>query len=215
MANRIFTQLFSSNEDHPTHHELVMLGREWGWLLAMGFLLTLLGFFAFSMPLVSTVSLTFALAVLLLVSGLVYLVQAVRLRHRHGSANRFLRSALALIVGGLILRFPQGGILGVALALSFYFLVSGTAQWILFYSMRSLNGAGWVLFSSVTSFLLGVYMIITFPFSAIWVPGLLVGIDLAFAGVSMMGWAISLRRLHVGQSPHRTRRGSVLRPSTT
>jgi hypothetical protein len=39
-------------------------------------------------------------------------------------------------------------------------------------------------------------MIATFPISALWVPGALLGIEFVIYGISMIGFSFGLRRLH-------------------
>lgn len=182
--------------------DLGSLGKNWKWLVATGVLYIILGVIAFSMPVASTIGLTFALGIILLIGGGFHLVHAFQLRHHHGAPTRFLQSAIAIITGALMLRYPGGGMLALAMALSFYFFVSAAAQWLLFISVYPHSGSAWGLVSSVISFLLGVFIVVTFPFSAVWVPGLLLGIDLLFGGAAMIALAMSIRQ------PASTRRTS-------
>jgi uncharacterized membrane protein HdeD (DUF308 family) len=167
------------------------LSGEWGWILATGIAYVLLGAVALAMPVASTLGLTITLAAVLLVGGCLHLLQSIQVSRRDGASVRFVQSALAIITGGLILRYPEGGMLALALALSFYFFIGAAAQWILFTALRSEPGAGWGLLSAVTSLLLGVFVLATFPISAVWIPGTLLGIDLIFAGSAMIGLAWS------------------------
>jgi uncharacterized membrane protein HdeD (DUF308 family) len=191
-------------------NQVVPMEKYWKWMLFAGVLFVILGFIAFSMPIASTVGLTFGLAGLLLAGGIIQLVQAFQLRRHPGNAGRFFRSALNIVIGAMMFRYPEGGLMGVALALSIYFLFNAVSQWILFYSMRPMPGLGWGIVSSIASLILGVYILITFPFSALWVPGALLGIDLLFSGSSMIGFAFSLRRMDTSLSSRST---STLRPS--
>lgn len=173
-------------------HEVARLGQHWGWMFASGVLYLLLGIFALNMPIASTLGLTFAIGGVLVVSGAIQLVQAFRLRNHSAAALRFLQSFVSLLVGGLMLRYPGGGMLGIALALSFYFFLSAAFQFTVYSGLRPMRGSGWGLVSAILTFALGIYMVFTFPASALWVPGLLLGIDLIFAGVGLMSlsWAI-------------------------
>jgi uncharacterized membrane protein HdeD (DUF308 family) len=172
------------------------IGEHWIWALTTGVLLILLGGFGLTMPVPSTVGLTFAIATLLLASGAIQLVHAVKMWKHRGETIRFLQAFLALAGGGLIFRYPESGVLGIALVLSLYFIISAAMQVALYMSLVREPSRYWVLLSSISSFVIGVYLIATFPFSALWVPGLLVGVDLIFAGVSLIGLAISARSTH-------------------
>jgi aquaporin Z len=195
MKNNTFDPLSMSGLA-VSEKEIAALGQHWGWILATGIVYVLLGFWAISLPVASTVGLTIGLAAVLIVGGIVRLVQAIRLRHRHGMALRFFQSALAIVVGGLMLRYPSGGMMFIALSLSFYFFTSAVTQWIFFSAAKPYQGRWWGIASSIVSFILGVFIILTFPFSALWVPGTFLGIDLIFAGAGMMGFSFVGRKLH-------------------
>jgi uncharacterized membrane protein HdeD (DUF308 family) len=179
-----------------TFEDMSHLGKKWIWILLAGVVYLALGVFAFFMPVSSSVGLTFALAALLLVGGLVDLFHAFQLRQRHGALTRFLQSLLAIIAGALMLRYPGGGMLGLALILSFYFFFSAAFQTAVAFSIRPHKGWGWTLVSAVASLVLGVYIVATFPFSAFWVPGVLLGVNLIFSGSAMIGLALAVSSHH-------------------
>jgi uncharacterized membrane protein HdeD (DUF308 family) len=180
----------------PEHNDISLrdmseLSNHWGWMLAASLCFIILGTVAFSMPLASSIGVTYGIAGLFLAGGAVHLIQAIQLSRKRGSLTRFFQSILSLVVGGLILRYPEGGMLSIAVALSFYFFISAAAQFILATSLRAYQGWGYL--GALISFSLGVYIIFTFPFSAMWVPGTLLGVDLVFAGATLMGLAFTLR----------------------
>lgn len=174
--------------------EIASFKKHWAWMLVAGVLYVLLGVLAFSMPVASTVGLTLFISSLLLAGGIILFVQAFRMRHEIGSATRFVQSLIAIVAGGVMLRYPNAGMMGVALMLSFYFFINAAAHWILASSLRPIKGLNWGYFSAACSFLLGVYILATFPFSALWIPGTLLGIDLIFAGCTMIVFSMSIRR---------------------
>lgn len=177
-----------------TIDEMDRIGHHWLGICVTGILLILCGAAAFALPIASTLSVNFGLAALLTAGGVVWLFQAVRLRRRRGTVVRIVQSVLAILVGGMIFKYPSGGILSVSLALSFYFFISAAAQFLLATAMRPLPGWWWGYVAAATSFLLGLYIVVTFPFSALWIPGALVGVELVVAGVSLVAFAIQLRR---------------------
>jgi uncharacterized membrane protein HdeD (DUF308 family) len=103
---------------------------------------------------------------------------------------------VALAAGIVILRFPDAGMLGIAIVLTFYFTMSAAAKWVLALGMRPHRGWIWAFLSATASFLLGMYIIMTFPFSALWLPGFLLGIDLIILGSSLIGFSFNLKKLH-------------------
>lgn len=185
---------FTLGNPSLTGEDLHDLGRHWAWMLTAGIIYILLGILAFSLPVASTVGVTIGLAALLLVGGFVNLVHAVQLRHRNGSMARFLQAIVSIITGGLMFRYPEAGLLGLAIALSFYFFMSAGTQWVLSSSVPNQKGWNWGLTNALVSFFLGVFILFTFPVSALWLPGTLLGIDMIFGGVAMASLAVHCHR---------------------
>ncbi|MFL5813008.1 MAG: hypothetical protein ACJ763_05475, partial [Bdellovibrionia bacterium] len=51
---------------------------------------------------------------------------------------------------------------------------------------RHVRGSGMLLISSAISFLLGILLVAQLPFSALWIPGIFLAVDLVVGGVSLM-----------------------------
>ncbi len=158
-----------------------------------GIVCMLLGIGAILAPLMSTIGLTIGVGAFLAASGIMQLVHAVKLRQHNGKWLRFGQSALAIIVGLMILVYPLGGIFGITLSLSFYFFVSSVINWIHASAMQSGEARGWGRLGAAISFILGVYILATLPISAFWLPGTLLGVDLLFGGLGLIGVAITVR----------------------
>ncbi|MDR3607785.1 MAG: HdeD family acid-resistance protein [Oligoflexia bacterium] len=193
--------------------QLSRLGQNWGWFLAAGISFIVFGIAALTWPVTSTLGLTFALGALFTVSGVVNIIQSIRLRKETGNGWHVLQAVTALAAGLLILRYPASGMLGIAIAMTFYFFVSAAAKGVIAFGMRPLAGWGWALASAIASFILGAYMIATFPISALWVPGLLLGIDFIFHGSSLIGFSSDLKNVHrklrqIGEGPSEERKSA-------
>jgi len=171
------------------------LSQHWGWILFFGILYLILGLIAFLMPVASSIALAATMGALLAISGVIQLFHAVQLRHESGSGGRFFQSILALVAGGLMLIYPGVGIFSIAITLAFYFFLSAFSKWVMAYSVRPNKGWGWILTSSICSFILGAYIVASLPVSALWVPGTLLGIDFVVAGLSLIRVSTELRHL--------------------
>jgi uncharacterized membrane protein HdeD (DUF308 family) len=180
----------------PLRDELARFGRSWGWLTAGGIVFILLGMAAYLWPVASTLALTVALGWLFVAGGLLRVAQAIQFRREIGTGWRVFDALLSLAAGVLLLRYPAGGMLAIAIAMTFYFFMSAVLKATVAYAARPLAGSGWALVSAIASFALGVYMIATFPVSALWVPGILLGIDFVIYGASLIGFSFNLRNLH-------------------
>ncbi|MGZ3745081.1 MAG: HdeD family acid-resistance protein [Pseudobdellovibrionaceae bacterium] len=173
-----------------------VLGRNWGWMFAAGVAYICLGVFALLVPTASTIGLTFALACLFIATGIIQFVHAVKLRHEQGGVMRFLQSLLAIVAGVLIFLYPGIGMYGISLTLSFYFFIGAAMHWILAQAIAPGRARMWVYLSAIASFALGFYIVFTFPISALWVPGTLLGIEFLFSGTGLVGLAWAIRKLY-------------------
>lgn len=173
--------------------EIRLLGKSWGWLLFAGIALVVIGVVALLMPLASTLGVTIALGALFLAQGVVQLIHAVQLRHHEGNIHRFLAAALGIVLGTLMLWQPGFGMLGISLMLACYFFVSAVINWVYAQEISRENGRIWLYLGTAASFLLGFYIVFTFPLSALWLPGMLLGIEFVFNGMGLIGLAFAVK----------------------
>lgn len=175
--------------------KLETVGKNWGWVLAGGLTLMFLGIVTLNWPVSSTVSLTFALGIMLIASGVVHTVHALQMRHKPGLGWRLLQTLASVAAGVLMLRYPLAGMEGIAIAMTFYFFVSAAAKSLIAFSLRPVRGWGWILASAVASAGIGVYVLVALPAAALWVPGFLVGIDFVLYGASLVGISLDLKHI--------------------
>ena len=109
---------------------------------------------------------------------------------------RLLWALLTVIVGLWLIVEPHNGTLTLTLVLGIYFLFMGLTRIAVAFAGRGQQGAGLVGLSGVAGLLIGILVLAKFPSSADWAIGLLVGIDLIFAGwtcsVALVGKDCSL-----------------------
>lgn len=168
--------------------------KHWGWTLFLGILFLVCGIFAIIAPLAAGVGLQFFLGWLLVITGI---VEAVRAFQSTGWKGFLLDLLLAVIYvgGGLLLVFrPLAGLLAMGTLIPFFFIVEGIFRIILSIRMEKGSGWGWVLFHGIFSIFVGVLLFSQWPFSALWVPGLIVGIWMIYVGVTTTAIATAVRR---------------------
>ena len=111
---------------------------------------------------------------------------------------RLLWAFLTVIVGLYLIVEPHGGTLTLTLVLGIYFLFMGVTRITVAFLARGQQGAGLVGLSGFAGLLIGILILAKLPESSDWAIGLLVGIDLIFAG-----WTLTSRR------PRRQRPGQA------
>jgi uncharacterized membrane protein HdeD (DUF308 family) len=105
-----------------------------------------------------------------------------------------LAGLLALVVGALFLYRPIGGLASLTLLIACYLFASGLFRAVISIANRYQRW-GWNLAYGIIAVLLGVYIVASWPVSALWVLGTVVGAEIAARGVVMMTMSWGLRDL--------------------
>ena len=165
------------------------------FFLAEGVILVLLGALAIFLPLFATVTITIILGWIFLASGIVGLITTFGARLAPGFWWSLASALIALAVGFVLLVEPITGALSLTLVLIVFFTVEGIAS--IMYALehrRELSGRWeWMLISGIVDLLLAGIIFAGFPGTAAWALGLLVGINMIFGGVALVGIAAHAR----------------------
>jgi uncharacterized membrane protein HdeD (DUF308 family) len=78
----------------------------------------------------------------------------------------------------LILLHPVAGTAALGLVLAVYFLLDGFAGVSAAWELRPRSGWGWLMFNGIVSLGLAAVFIAGWPFTTVWLVGLLIGISL-------------------------------------
>ena len=100
-------------------------------------------------------------------------------------------------------RRPVNGTLTLTLVLGIYFLFMGLTRTTIAFIARGEPNAGLLGLSGVAGLLIGILILAEFPSSADWAIGLLVGIDLIFAGWTLTSVALSAKTSPAANAPAR------------
>ena len=109
-------------------------------------------------------------------------------------AGAVLTGLVSLVAGAWLLLNPAAGALALTFLLAAYFVATGVVKAIAAFQLRGVGGSGWTFLSAACSILLGLLVFSGWPGSAVWLIGLLVGIDLLF-----YGWALIALRAAVNK----------------
>jgi uncharacterized membrane protein HdeD (DUF308 family) len=175
-------------------HELEAIRGNWGWLLALGIILIVLGTAAVAMPFVASLATAMAFGVLLLMGGIAQLVGASWTRDWSGFFLSLLAGLLYVVLGFLFLRDPGDALLAMTLLLACVLMVGGLFR-IIGSLMYRFPHWGWVCTGGVINLILGIMIWQQWPFSGLWVIGLFVGIDMIFNGWTWVMLSLALKKL--------------------
>lgn len=166
------------------------LRRSWRALMAVGILAILLGCVAIMVPAVASVATAVFIGWILLIAG-AFLVAGAFTAHSIGTVVLRLAWALLTVIVGLWLIIePDSGTLTLTVVLGIYFLFMGVTRIAVAFAARGRQNAGLVGLSGIAGLLVGILILAELPSSADWAIGLLVGIDLIFAGWALVSVAL-------------------------
>jgi uncharacterized membrane protein HdeD (DUF308 family) len=174
--------------------EVQQLHRSWGWFLAAGAALILVGVLAIGYPIAATVTTVEVFGVLLLVGGAVEIAGGMWARRWGGFFLHLLCGLLSLFVGAVLIDRPLIGAEVYTVLLAVFFVACGLFRVFSSASQR-FSGWGWNLLSGAVTFLLGLMIWRQLPVSGLWVIGTFVGIDLIFIGWSWVMLGLAARSI--------------------
>jgi uncharacterized membrane protein HdeD (DUF308 family) len=161
---------------------------------ALAILLIVLGILAVLLPVESSLGVVVVISWLLMIGGAVHLIDVFRgawAWHKMWT----IAVAIAFFLTGLFLRLNLGiGLAALTLALIAFFLAQGVIHIVTYFRTRNSGTSGWLLFHGIVDVILAVMIWRHWPSGALWVVGLLVGINLIFTGTTRLMVAIALHR---------------------
>jgi uncharacterized membrane protein HdeD (DUF308 family) len=163
----------------------------WGWLLALGIAMILLGSIALGDALVVTLISILLLGWLLIGAGILHIIHLVRnLEGR--SVWHIVNVILDLVAGFYFVTHPGLGAVTLTLVLAAFFLVSGITRLIAAFQ-ANLPHRVWPIVDALISISLGVMLWIHWPWTGLWFIGFAVAIGLIFRGWGLVMIAFALR----------------------
>jgi uncharacterized membrane protein HdeD (DUF308 family) len=165
------------------------------WYLIQGALMILGGILALIYPIMSSVAVVLFLGWVLIVSGVVQGISLIDARNVPHFWLQLVSVVLSIVVGLLLIRNPQQGLLTVTLLLIVFFMVEGFSKVIFSLTIRPFPNWGWILVSGIIGILLSLFLWANLPVTAIWLLGLLVGIQLISEGAALgyLAWRVRQR----------------------
>jgi uncharacterized membrane protein HdeD (DUF308 family) len=164
------------------------------WYLMQGALMFIAGIVALVYPIVSSAALVFFLGWILIVSGIFQGISLIGAQNVPYFWLQLVSAVLSIIVGVLFLRRPGEAVVTLALLLFVFFMVEGFAKIVFSLTIRPLPNWGWVLASGIIGVLLSIYLLTNLSTTAIWLLGVLLGIQLICEGLALSSLAWQVRR---------------------
>jgi uncharacterized membrane protein HdeD (DUF308 family) len=165
------------------------------WSVILSVLMIVAGILAIGLPMVAGVAVTAIVGWLLIFSAMLHLAFAWRGGHAAAIVWEILLGAAYGAIGFYVLANPVAGLASLTFAVAVYLFVEGILEFVLSFQLRPAPGSGWLLVDGIITLVLAMMIWSTWPSSAAWVIGTLVGISMLFSGVTRLALSTAVRRI--------------------
>ena len=170
------------------------LRASWGWLVAFGIISLVGGFLCFANPLGATITADYLAAFFFIILGVAQIVQSFSIREWAGFLWTIAVGLITLLVGAVLISNPVAGAASLTVLVGILLFLLGGAKIAYSLSLRPVSGWVWVLVSGIISVVLGIIIFANFPWAAVTVLGLFLGVELTFNGVTLLMAGLALRK---------------------
>lgn len=167
-------------------------GQGWGWIMAYGVISALLGVAAFIWPFAATFAATVVIGALFFVSGVFSIAAGLFGHGSEGRAYAILFGVLSVIVGAIMVLEPMTGAVSLTLMVAVWLGVRGVLE--IYWGARLRRRRGMMIALGVVNVLLAAFILATVPWSALTLPGFILGISFLFGGATAIAAAADHRR---------------------
>jgi len=153
-----------------------------------GVLMLLAGIFALWYPVAGSLAFVLFLGALFVSSAIIQ--GYITYKAHQKSFSAWFKVLMLLITGILLIIWPGSGIAAVAILFAAYFFMDAFASFGMALDLKPLKGWGLAALNGILSLLLGIVMIIGWPFNAPLTVGIIVGVSFMMDGIVLiyLGW---------------------------
>jgi uncharacterized membrane protein HdeD (DUF308 family) len=164
------------------------------WYLVQGILMVVIGILALISPWTASAAIVLLLGWFLIISGVLQGIGLIGARQVPYFWLELISAVLAIVIGLLLLRHTDAGLLFFSVLLIVYFMIEGIVKTIFALTIRPFPNWGWVLASGLIGIALALYLWGNLSTVSEWMLGFLFGILLVVEGAALASLAWRVRR---------------------
>jgi uncharacterized membrane protein HdeD (DUF308 family) len=173
----------------------------WGWLLAQGILLVVLGTVGLGMTIWLTLATVFIFGVFLVIGGGIQIFQTLKCKGWGSILWHALIAVLYVLAGLSIMADPLAASTLFTLLLAGALVGIGVMRLIMAFQLRGVKNWGWPLIGGIAAIVLGFMILARWPVSGFWVIGLFVAIEMILSGWSYIFIALAAKAVGRQNAP--------------
>lgn len=154
------------------------------WLIAYGVISLVLGILAFVWPFPATIAVTVYIGVALIISGISAIASGIGGTGHESRWYDILFGLLTLIVGVMMIARPMSGAISLTLLVAIWLGVRGALE--IYWGIRFPRHRWIMIGMGVLNILLDILILMTIPFTAMTLPGYILGISFVMSGVAAL-----------------------------
>jgi len=164
------------------------------WYLVQGILMVVTGILALIYPWIASIAIVRLLGWFLIITGILQAIGLIGARQVPYFWLELISAGLAIVIGLLLLRHTDAGLLFFSVLFIVYFMVEGIVKVIFGLTIRPFPNWGWVFASGLIGILLSVYLWANLSTVSEWVLGFLLGVLLVVEGSALTSMTWRIRR---------------------
>jgi uncharacterized membrane protein HdeD (DUF308 family) len=172
---------------------LAPLRDKWGWIVALGVVYVIAGVIALGSVVMATIAAVWVVGIMMIIAGVFEVIHSFQIKTWGRFLFWLLLGVLYVIAGFIAFRDALSFAIWLTLLLGAALVASGIVRIFLGFNMRGGTPWGWVVASGVVTLLLGIIILVQWPYSGLYALGIILGVDLVFAGASWIGLGLGLR----------------------
>jgi uncharacterized membrane protein HdeD (DUF308 family) len=166
-----------------------------GWSIGLAILMIVVGMLAIYNPFAAGLGISMVFGWLIVFGGFLHAGYAFAAGGVGSFLWRLLIGMLYILGGFYLILNPPLALASLTIVLAVILIAEGVLQFIAFYQLRSLPGAGWILFDGIMSVVLGILILYPFPQSSEWAIGTIFGVNMLFSGFTRLMYSIAARKI--------------------
>jgi uncharacterized membrane protein HdeD (DUF308 family) len=170
------------------------VGRNSLLYLLQGILMVITGLLALIYPALASVAIVRLLGWVLIVSGIFQGIGLIGASEVPYFWMELLSAVLAIVIGVLLLRHTDAGLLFFSMLFLIYFMIEGLVKVIFAFIIRPFPNWGWVLASGLLAIAFALYLLANFSTVSDWMLGVLLGVLLVVEGTALSSLAWRVRQ---------------------
>lgn len=167
---------------------------KWGWIVALGVLLVIVGMVALGSVFAATVVSVLTVGMMMVIGGIAQVIHGFAVKTWGGFFLWVLLGILYVLAGFMTFQNPLLASALLTLFIGAALVASGIVRIVMAIQMRHATPWIWGVLSGLITLFLGAVILMRWPVSSLYTLGIFLGVDLVFSGLSWITVGMALRQ---------------------